>query len=63
MRGDTMARKPKPKTVPIGPIRIDADLAARLKKAAADDQRSVASVIRIAAQKHLDGLDAAAKSR
>jgi predicted transcriptional regulator len=50
-------RKPAPKTVPIGPIRIDAELSARLKKAAVADQRSVSAVIRIAIKKYLDQPD------
>lgn len=49
--------KPKQKSIPIGPMKFDIELAERLKKAAIADQRSMANIIRMAVRKYLDSLE------
>jgi len=47
-------QKPKPASVIVGPLRMDAELAARLKAHALADSRTIASVVRVAVKKYLD---------
>lgn len=46
-------KRRKSKSVPVGPIRFNAEVAGYLKTAAIADQRSVASLIRIAVDRYL----------
>ena len=45
--------KPRPASVIIGPVRMEAELAARLKAHAAADSRSIANVINLAVREYL----------